>query len=72
MHMMIKPSLIINPVFSMRCKVFPFFTMHQIAQCKAHISELNLHAEAQATEYKEKVGQDLNCILFSSVYKFVN
>lgn len=27
----------------------------QIAQCKAHISELNLHAEAQASEYKQKV-----------------
>ncbi|XP_057992919.1 kinesin-like protein KIN-12D isoform X2 [Hevea brasiliensis] len=26
----------------------------EIAQCKAHISELNLHAEAQASEYKEK------------------
>ncbi|KAL9251404.1 Kinesin-like protein [Drosera capensis] len=25
-----------------------------IAQCKAHISELNLHAEAQACEYKKK------------------
>lgn len=27
----------------------------QIAQCKAHISELNMHAEAQAREYKQKV-----------------
>ncbi|KAK4848274.1 hypothetical protein QYF36_011166 [Acer negundo] len=26
----------------------------EIAQCKAHISELNLHAEAQASEYKQK------------------
>nr|GMC78383.1 kinesin-like protein KIN-12D [Ipomoea batatas] len=26
----------------------------EIAQCKGHISELNLHAEAQASEYKEK------------------
>ncbi|XVF45199.1 hypothetical protein PTKIN_Ptkin02bG0185700 [Pterospermum kingtungense] len=26
----------------------------EIAQCKAHISELNLHAEAQAKEYKQK------------------
>lgn len=31
--------------------------LQQIAQCKAHISELNLHAEAQAREYKEKVGK---------------
>ncbi|KAK6241009.1 hypothetical protein SCA6_006398 [Theobroma cacao] len=26
----------------------------EIAQCKTHISELNLHAEAQAKEYKQK------------------
>ncbi|KAK4437834.1 Kinesin-like protein KIN-12D [Sesamum alatum] len=26
----------------------------EISQCKAHISELNLHAEAQASEYKQK------------------
>ncbi|XP_021285651.1 kinesin-like protein KIN-12D isoform X2 [Herrania umbratica] len=26
----------------------------EIAQCKSHISELNLHAEAQAKEYKQK------------------
>lgn len=26
----------------------------QIAQMKAHISELNLHAETQAKEYKQK------------------
>ncbi|KAL5713441.1 hypothetical protein ACHQM5_015513 [Ranunculus cassubicifolius] len=26
----------------------------QISQCRAHISELNLHAEAQAHEYKQK------------------
>ncbi|CAH9125833.1 unnamed protein product [Cuscuta epithymum] len=26
----------------------------EISQCKAHISELNLHSEAQAREYKEK------------------
>ncbi|CAA3022560.1 kinesin KIN-12D [Olea europaea subsp. europaea] len=26
----------------------------EIAQCKAHISEINLHAEAQACEYKQK------------------
>ncbi|XP_050231749.1 kinesin-like protein KIN-12D isoform X2 [Mercurialis annua] len=26
----------------------------EIAECKAHISELNLHAEAQASEYKHK------------------
>ncbi|XP_022725985.1 kinesin-like protein KIN-12D isoform X2 [Durio zibethinus] len=26
----------------------------EIAQCKTHISELNLHAEAQANEYKQK------------------
>ncbi|KAL5984870.1 hypothetical protein ACLOJK_041828 [Asimina triloba] len=26
----------------------------QIAQCKAHISELNMHAEAQGREYKQK------------------
>lgn len=31
--------------------------LQQIAQCKGHISELNLHAEAQASEYKEKVGK---------------
>ena len=31
----------------------------QIRQIKAHISELNLHAEAQAMEYKQKVS---NCI----------
>ncbi|XP_073158747.1 kinesin-like protein KIN-12D [Henckelia pumila] len=27
---------------------------NKISQCKAHISELNLHAEAQACEYKQK------------------
>ncbi|EPS64519.1 hypothetical protein M569_10262 [Genlisea aurea] len=27
---------------------------NEISQCKAHISELNLHAEAQANEYKQK------------------
>ncbi|KAL7118896.1 hypothetical protein ACP275_02G029800 [Erythranthe tilingii] len=26
----------------------------EISQCKAHISELNMHAEAQASEYKQK------------------
>eukprot|EP00257_Ricinus_communis_P017920 XP_015576480.1 kinesin-like protein KIN-12F [Ricinus communis] len=26
----------------------------EVAQCKEHISELNLHAEAQASEYKQK------------------
>ncbi|XP_057787421.1 kinesin-like protein KIN-12D [Salvia miltiorrhiza] len=26
----------------------------EISQCKAHISEINLHAEAQASEYKQK------------------
>ncbi|XP_039139825.1 kinesin-like protein KIN-12F [Dioscorea cayenensis subsp. rotundata] len=29
----------------------------EISQCKAHISELNLHAEAQAREYKQKFKQ---------------
>ncbi|KAK0583126.1 hypothetical protein LWI29_033600 [Acer saccharum] len=28
---------------------------NKIAQCKAHISELNLHAEAQVSEYKQKI-----------------
>lgn len=28
----------------------------QISKFKAHITELNLHAEAQACEYKQKVG----------------
>lgn len=31
--------------------------LKQIVQCQSHISELNLHAEAQACEYKQKVGQ---------------
>lgn len=32
----------------------------QISKFKAHITELNLHAEAQACEYKQKVGQSLS------------
>lgn len=31
------------------------FTLQQITQLSAHISELNLHAEAQAREYMHKV-----------------
>lgn len=31
------------------------FTLKQINQLSAHISELNLHAEAQAREYMHKV-----------------
>lgn len=38
-------------------KILFFFLacLLQIEQLKAHISELNLHAEAQAKEYKQKV-----------------
>lgn len=31
------------------------FTLQQITQLQAHISELNMHAEAQAREYMHKV-----------------
>lgn len=31
------------------------FTLQQITQLSAHISELNMHAEAQAREYMHKV-----------------
>lgn len=42
------------------CYEYEMLIGKQISQCKAHISELNLHAEAQASEYKQKVCQQIS------------
>ncbi|XP_035815051.1 kinesin-like protein KIN-12F [Zea mays] len=34
----------------------------EIAQCNAHISELNVHVEAVAQEYKHKVSASCVCL----------
>lgn len=62
-------NLVVSNVVSV-FEVYAFVTIQQIAQFKAHISELNLHAEAQASEYKQKVGHDMKFILFF-LLKFV-
>jgi hypothetical protein len=47
-------------------EIYTFVIIQQIGQLKAHISELNLHAEAQASEYKQKVCQQLRFVRFHS------
>lgn len=42
------------------CYEYEMLIGKQISQCEAHISELNLHAEAQASEYKQKVCQQIS------------